>query len=158
MSTILLIGATLIALGWSFRKSKEKTIESLKMALGLFTKTAREIIPILAIVGLLFAIMPDSTIRQLLGGSSMTLSGLFGALLGSIIILPGFVAFPLAGSLYTRGAHLIAVAAFVTTLTMVGLVTIPIEIKHFGKRFALVRNGMSFLVALVIALGMVVIL
>ena len=46
----------------------------------------------------------------------------------------------LAGSLVQKGAHLIAVAAFLTTLTMVGLVTMPIEIEHFDKKFAIIRN------------------
>jgi uncharacterized membrane protein YraQ (UPF0718 family) len=68
--------------------------------------------------------------------------------------MPAFIAFPLSKSLYLSGAHLVAIAAFLTTLTMVGLATFSIEAKHFGKKFTLARNGVSFAAALLIALGM----
>ncbi len=158
ISTILLLGGTILALGCSFYKDKKRTEESMKMAWGLFLKTAGEIIGILALIGLFLTLVPQSSIKVLLGGPSSLLSGLYGALIGTITILPAFVAFPLAGSLVQKGAHLIAVAAFLTTLTMVGLVTMPIEIEHFGKKFAIVRNVASFLAALLIAGGMVIFL
>jgi uncharacterized membrane protein YraQ (UPF0718 family) len=158
ISTILLIVGVLLALGWSFIRDKKKTMESMTMARGLFFKTAGEIIGILALIGLFLTLVPQSAIRALLGGPNAFLSGLYGAIVGAITILPAFVAFPLAGSLVQRGAHLIAVAAFLTTLTMVGFVTMPIEIEHFGKKFAIVRNVASFIAALIIAGGMVIFL
>ncbi|MDI6799402.1 MAG: hypothetical protein QMD53_01750 [Actinomycetota bacterium] len=45
-------------------------------------------------------------------------------------------------------------AALITTLTMVGFATIPIETSHFGKRFTILRNLMSFAAAMIIALMM----
>ena len=48
--------------------------------------------------------------------------------------------------------------AFITTLTMIGVVTLPLEIKELGKKMALLRNGLSFIIAIVIALIMGVIL
>jgi hypothetical protein len=41
---------------------------------------------------------------------------------------------------------------------MIGVVTLPLEIKELGRRFALLRNGLGVLAALVIALLMGVIL
>jgi len=41
---------------------------------------------------------------------------------------------------------------------MVGFVTAPIEIEHFGKRFTIVRNVLSFIAAILISLGMGLIL
>ncbi|MDZ7797973.1 MAG: hypothetical protein U5N56_13480 [Candidatus Marinimicrobia bacterium] len=43
------------------------------------------------------------------------------------------------------------ISAFVTTLVMVGVVTAPLEIKTLGKKFTLLRNGLSFVAALLIA-------
>ncbi len=158
VTTVLLIASSVLALGFSFLKDKDKTIESVKMARGLFIKTGSQIIVILALIGLFLALVPEDSIRNLLGGSNPILSGLYGALIGTITILPAFIAFPLSSSLVERGAHLIAVAAFITTLTMVGFVTMPIEIEHFGKKFTFIRNAVSFFVALIIAGGMVIFL
>jgi hypothetical protein len=41
---------------------------------------------------------------------------------------------------------------------MVGLVTAPMEIKTLGRKFTLLRNGLGFISALVIAVIMGVIL
>ena len=124
----------------------------------LFINTSINIAGIMAIVGLILALLPPELIKSLLGGESMALSTLYGALIGAVTIMPAFIAFPLAQSLYSSGAYLVAIAAFLTTLTMVGVATLPIEIKHFGKKFAMTRNGISVLMALVIALGMGVLL
>ena len=51
-----------------------------------------------------------------------------------------------------------SVAAFITTLTMVGVVTLPLEIKEMGKKITILRNVFSFVFAIVIALIMGVIL
>ena len=41
---------------------------------------------------------------------------------------------------------------------MIGTITLPLEIKELGKKVALLRNGISFIIAIVIALIMGVIL
>ncbi|NCB01911.1 MAG: permease, partial [Spirochaetia bacterium] len=73
---------------------------------------------------------------------------------GAITLIPGFVAFPTAAMLLEGGAGYMQIAAFVSTLMMVGIVTLPVEIKYFGKRLAIYRNilafAFSFLVAYVI--------
>ena len=51
-----------------------------------------------------------------------------------------------------------AIAAFITTLNMVGLVTAPLEIEQLGKKYTLMRNSLSLIFALIIAFGMGVIL
>ena len=73
---------------------------------------------------------------------------------GVAIMLALAIAFPLVGSLATLGAPPAALATFVTTLTMVGLVTAPMEISHFGRRFTLLRQGLSFAAAILIGLAM----
>jgi len=39
-----------------------------------------------------------------------------------------------------------------TTLMMVGVVTLPLEIKFFGKRVAIMRNTLNFVAAIMIGL------
>ena len=61
------------------------------------------------------------------------------------------MAFPLVGDLLRGGADLMPAVAFLTTLTMVGVKTIPLEAREFGLKFTLIRTGLSFALALVVA-------
>jgi len=158
MNTVVLLSVSIIAILFSFFKDKGKTKKSLMMAKNMFLGTVGSIFGILFLIGLLLALIPPEFIKDLLGNSSLFLSGFYGAVIGAITIIPAFIAFPLASSLFESGANLVGIAAFITTLTMVGIATLPIEIKHFGKKFAFIRNGFSFLLALIIAIGMVIIL
>ena len=56
------------------------------------------------------------------------------------------------------GVGIVPAVAFLTTLTMVGIVTFPLEKREFGLKFAAVRNGLSFLFAMLIARVMGVII
>ncbi len=158
MTVIIMIIIAIIFLLFSIIKSRSKTLQSVKIAKKMFLNTFIEVAGVMAIVGMILAILPPSVIKNLLGGESKILSSIYGAIFGTITIMPAFIAFPLAKSLNDSGAYLVAIAAFLTTLTMVGLATFPIEARHFGKKFALVRNVVSFLMALVIALGMGILL
>ncbi|MFS8541992.1 MAG: permease, partial [Tissierellales bacterium] len=90
--------------------------------------------------------------------SNTFISTIVSALAGSITLIPAFVAFPLVGSLVDAGASIIPAVAFLTTLTMVGLVTFPLEKREFGLKFAIIRNIFSFVFAILIALAMGVIM
>ncbi|WP_129409108.1 permease [Marinitoga lauensis] len=158
MNTVILIAIAVLFLTWSIFKSKEKTKESLVLSKNLLVKTFVEIIGVMALVGLVLAILPPELIKQLLGNSNEFLSTVYGAVIGALTIIPAFIAFPLSKSLYQSGANLTAIAAFITTLTMVGFATMPIEIKYFGKKFTLHRLWISFVAAILIASGMAVIL
>jgi len=74
--------------------------------------------------------MPPSEISKLAGEQSGFSGVLLMALLGSILHIPALISFPLAASLLKSGASVTAVAAFITTLTMIGMVTLPLEIKN----------------------------
>ena len=43
------------------------------------------------------------------------------------------------------------IAAFVSSLMMVGIVTLPVEIRYFGKRLAIMRNVLAFLFSFIVA-------
>lgn len=154
MTVILMFIFAAVFLLFSIIKSKKKTIQGVKIAKKMLINTFIEVAGIMAIVGLVLALLPPELIQRLLGNANKALSTVFGAAIGTVTIMPAVIAFPLSKSLYTSGAHLVAIAAFLTTLTMVGVATMPIEIEHFGKRFTFVRNGISFAAALLIAFAM----
>ncbi len=149
---------TASALVWSLVRDKKRTLSALGMARGMMRNMVGEIIGILMAIGLLLTLIPTSAIQEVLGGNQVSLATILSAVVGGITLIPAFVAFSLAGSLVDAGASLVPITAFLTTLTMVGFVTFPLEKKAFGLRFSLYRNGLSFVMALLIALGMGVLL
>lgn len=142
----------------SFVKSKEKTIAAMKKSRGMMGSMIGEIIAIIFMIGLVLTFIPPETIKTVLGTSNIYFSTFISALVGSITLIPAFVAFPLVGSLVDVGASTVPAVAFLTTLTMVGIVTFPLEKKEFGTKFAVMRNLFSFGFAIIIALLMGVVI
>lgn len=142
----------------SLIKSKEKTIVAIKKSRGMMGSMIGEIISIIFLIGLVLTFIPPETIKTVLGTSNTYLSTAISALIGSVTLIPAFVAFPLVGSLVDVGASIVPAVAFLTTLTMVGIVTFPLETKEFGIKFAIMRNLFSFGFAIVIALIMGVVI
>ena len=156
--TVSLWGITGAAFIASLVKDKQKTFNSMKMAKGMMKNMVGQIIGILLLIGLILTFIPPEVIKSALGESNTFISTIVSALAGSITLIPAFVAFPLVGSLVDAGASIIPAVAFLTTLTMVGLVTFPLEKREFGLKFAIIRNIFSFVFAIMIALAMGVIM
>mgnify|MGYP000868631514 FL=1 len=155
--TIAFWAVTLIWFIVSLLKDKNKTLNAVKMSTGMMKGMFGEIIAILFLIGLLLTFIPPEIIKQYAGQSNTIMSTIIFALVGCITLIPAFVAFPLVGSIVNAGASIVPVVAFLTTLTMVGIVTFPLEKKEFGVKFTLVRNSLSFVFAIFIALLMGVI-
>ncbi|RLF40455.1 MAG: permease [Thermoplasmata archaeon] len=154
VTAIIINGIAVVGLLIAFAKDGKKAIKSLKMAGKSFIKILPMIFIIIIIIGLLLGFVPPDQISRFVGEQS----GLRGILLvgaaGALMHIPALLSFPLAASLLEDGASVSAVAAFITTLTMIGTITLPLEIKELGKKIALLRNGLSFIIAIIIALIM----
>jgi uncharacterized membrane protein YraQ (UPF0718 family) len=148
--TGLLLVFSLIA-GW------KETLMALKKAWRSFGGILPELIAILLFIGLLIALLNPETISQLLGESSGVWGLLIASVVGSITLIPGFVAFPTAAMLLDNGAGITQIALFISTLMMVGVVAFPVEKKYFGNRLTIMRNVMAFGFSFVVAglMGMI---
>lgn len=144
---------TVLAVAASFAGNAAKTRRALAISARALMAIAPRVLGMIALIGLVLAIVPPDYLRRIFG-----IGGLGGFVLvagiGSLITLPGPIAFPLAGSLLRLGAPPATLATFITTLTMVGTVTAPMEIAAFGRRFTLMRQCLSFLAAVLIGLLM----
>lgn len=159
MSTLMVIYSILtIGLGLSLVKSRKKTLMAFKVAGKTALKLAPSLIAIIGLVGLILGFLPPETISRLVGSEAGYTATIVAAVLGAVTMIPSLIAFPLAGSLIRSGATVMTASAFITTLVMVGMVTAPMEAKTLGRRFTLLRNGIGFISALVIAAIMGVIL
>jgi uncharacterized membrane protein YraQ (UPF0718 family) len=147
-----------VGLAVSWFKDRKKTIMALKKAWKAFENILPQFLSILILIGLALAVLSPETITNLLGTRSGFWGVLGAAMIGSITLIPGFVAFPLAAALLDNGAGYMQIAAFVSTLMMVGIVTLPLEIKTFGKRATIIRNVSAFVFSLIAAVVIGVVL
>lgn len=153
-TVVFINAAAVIGLIISFLKNKQKTKQALKIALKGSVKMAPAIVMLLILVGLLMGFFKPELISSLLGEQSGVLGIALASVAGAVLMIPSLIAFPLTASLVESGASIGVAAAFITTLTMIGFVTLPIEIKEMGKKLTFLRNGISFVIAVSIAVIM----
>ena len=152
MDALILYTIAGLGLAASLLKDRKKTLNALKKALKAFEGIMPQFLIVLILVAVTLAILDTATIARYLGEGSGPWGVLIAALVGSITLIPGFVAFPAAAALLNSGAGATQIAAFVSSLMMVGGVTLPLEMKYFGKRATLLRNGFAFIFSLIAAI------
>lgn len=108
------------------------------------------IFAVVLLSGLIMEFVPLDRLSEYLGGGFLS-DGLVGAGIGSISIGNPLVSYVLGGELLDQGISLMAVTALLVSWVTVGSIQLPAEIQTFGARFALFRNGISFVFALIIA-------
>lgn len=135
----------------SFIKDKNKTKQSLKKAWKSFDNILAQMLGLITSIGIIIAFLSPETISKFIGGSSGWYGVVAASIVGSITLIPAFVAFPMAAILLQNGAGYMQLSAFASTLTMVGILTLPLEIRFFGRKFAFLRNLMAFLFAFFVA-------
>lgn len=146
---------TLIAAGGlvaSLVANRNKTLAALKIAGRRLWSMAPAFLTMVALVSLGLALVSRRTILEALGGDNLLEAAALAAGAGSVALMPGFVAFPLAGILADQGVAKTVLAAFTTTLMMVGVLTYPVERRYFGPTVPLVRNLLSLVVAAAVSL------
>ena len=155
---IILYSLAIILLAASYLKDKSKTKKALKKAWKSFENILPELLVIMLLIGVLLAVIDHELISSLLGESSGWFGVILASIIGAITLIPGFVAFPTAALLLKGGAGYMQIAAFVSTLMMVGIVTLPVEVKYFGKKISYTRNVLAFMFSFIVAIvvGMVV--
>lgn len=156
MFNIFLYLTATVLLIISFSKDRKKTKKALKKSVKAFENILPQFISILILIGIILSILDPATISRLIGEQSGLLGMFSASIIGALTLIPGFVAFPLAAALLNSGAGFMQIAVFVSTLMMVGIVTIPMEVQYFGKKATILRNSLayvfSFLVAIIIGM------
>ena len=146
---LYLVTGTLLCI--SFFKNKEKTKKALIKAWKAFENILPQFLGVIVLVGIMMALFNPDFISKIIGNESGWWGVIISAVVGAVTLIPGFIAFPTATLLLEGGAGYTQIAAFVSTLMMVGIVTIPVEMKYFGKRLTLWRNVFAFIFSLLVA-------
>ncbi len=136
----------------SFFISKEKTLKGYKIGWNKFYKILPNYLKLLILIAVVLFLTEDLIIKYLAGNLPLIGLGL-SILLGSITMMPGFIAYPLAGILVDKGVSYMVVAGFVTSLMMVGVLTYPVEKEYFGVKGTIYRNIISVVISIIIAIS-----
>ena len=151
-NAIIFISLCVVLSGVSFALDKEKTLAGFKRGWKMFRNVLLPFLNILILISIVLYFIPPSVISNYLGANSGVLGFSIAAVVGSITLIPGFISYPIAAGLIQQGASYAVVATFMTTLMMVGVVTLPLEIRYFGRRVAITRNVLNFFAAVAIGL------
>lgn len=154
MFTLILYSAALLFLFLSWRKSREKTRAALKKS----WKSCMGVLPlffaILLCMGFLLAFVDEAVIRQVVGKESGMAGIALSGLIGSVTLIPAFAAYPAAAELLRVTGGYAQITMLITSLMMVGLVTLPMESRFFGLKAALWRNGLGLVYSFALAVFM----
>ena len=135
----------------SLISNREKTLKAIKIAARRFVNILPAFLLMLILISIVLFLVPDKVIANYLGADNKFIGVLLASFFGSITLMPGFIAFPLCGILLKKAVPYMVLSAFTTTLMMVGVLTYPIEKQYFGMKVTIMRNVISFLIALVVA-------
>jgi len=115
------------------------------------------LVGVVLLIGLFDTFVSKDFLASIFSGN-MALDTLWGACFGSILAGNPVNSYVIGGALLKYDISLFAVTALIVTWVTVGLVQLPAEIAALGRRFALLRNGISFILSIPIAIITVVIL
>lgn len=130
--------------------SKSILIHALTMAFRQFVSLLPVMLGIVLLTGLIGSFISENILTTIFSGNTV-LDMLWGACFGSVFAGNPLNSYIIGGELLNYGVSLFVVTAFIVTWVTVGIVQLPAEIAAFGKRFALLRNGLSLVFAILIS-------
>ncbi len=149
MQYLYVIMAALLFISFLF--DREKTWKSLKRGKNKLVKILPGYLKLLVLLSLVLFFSED-LIVQYLGTENVLLGSFIGLILGSITMMPGFIAYPLAGILLSQGVSFMVIASFIIPLKMVGVLTYPLEKEYMGIKATVYRNTASLVIAAILTL------
>lgn len=151
MFTVVFYAVAVTALVASIIADRGKTRQALVKSGRAFVRILPEFIVVIVVAGIILAFIEPDAVSRMIGEESGFLGVLTASVVGSITLMPGFVAFPLASVILKQGAGLMQIGAFVSALMMVGVITFPVERTVFGTRVTIMRNLLAFVFTFIVA-------
>ena len=127
----------------NIRKAIAKTLRN-------FLRVIPIILGVFLVLALVVSVVPPDFYTKAFTGIP-AIDALIGAGLGSISAGNPLTSYIIGGELLQKGVGLIAVTAFILSWVTVGLVQLPAEALILGRRFAVVRNLVNFVLAIIMA-------
>ena len=122
-----------------------------------FSTSLPMLLGIILLMGLFQTFISPKMIAAVFSGE-MVRDTCIGTLIGSISAGNPITSYIIGGELLDKGVSVFAVAAFIVAWVTVGIVQYPAEMDFLGKRFATLRNVVSFILAILVAIAAVTML
>ena len=143
--------------GRSGRFDRVAIVQALRSSAKQFYTLLPVLIGVVLLIGLFEAFVSKDVLSSIFSGSP-ALDTLWGACFGSIFAGNPINSYVIGGELMENGVSMFAVTALILTWVTVGLVQLPAEIAALGKRFAIVRTVLCFVLSIPVAMLTVTIL
>lgn len=139
-------------------KKKQKTKRGQKSIVNACVKACKSfstslpmLLGVILLMGLFRTFITPGMISAVFSGK-MVQDTFIGTLIGSISAGNPITSYIIGGELLNKGVSLFAVAAFIVAWVTVGIVQYPAEMDFLGKRFATLRNILSFILAILVSI------
>ena len=130
---------------------KSSLILSYYKAIKSFSTTLPILFGVILLIGLFKIYIPLAVISSVFKGEIFQ-DTFIGSVVGSISTGNPITSCIIGGELLKQGVSLFAVTAFITAWVTVGVIQMPAEASILGKRFALTRNILSFILSILVAI------
>ena len=135
--------------------NKENIAISFYKALKSFGVTLPVLLGVFLLLGLFKTYVSPQAISSVFTGELFR-DTVIGSVIGSVSAGNPITSYIIGGELLKEGVSLFAVTAFIVAWVTVGVIQLPAEASILGKRFAITRNILSFLFAILVAIATVV--
>jgi uncharacterized membrane protein YraQ (UPF0718 family) len=139
--------------GWAAFSAPEKALAALATSISTLLSVALVIVSVFLAMGLFGVLVDKQAIGRRLGAGSGFKALVVAAGIGTILVGPVYVIFPLLKAFKEHGART-AVIVTVITAWAVKIPMIPLEIKFLGWEFSLVRIVLTLVAAVILGLVM----
>jgi len=130
---------------------KARLIHAMKGSGNQFVTMLPIFLSVILLIGLFKTFVSRNFFTELLSGN-VVFDTFLGAFFGSILAGNPINSYVIGGELLQYGISLFTVTALIITWVTVGFIQLPVEIAALGRRFALLRNGICFIVSIPIAI------
>jgi len=135
--------------------NKETIVASFSKALKSFGVSVPILLGVVLLLGLFKIYITPELLSSVFTGNLFR-DTLLGSIIGSVSAGNPITSYIIGGELLKEGVSLFAVTAFIAAWVTVGVIQLPAEASILGKRFALTRNVLSFIFAILVAIATVV--
>jgi len=125
-------------------------IHALKSTGKQFANLLPIFVGVILLVGLFNTFLSKEFLSSIFSANAL-LDTLFGTGFGSILASNPINSYVIGGQLLEQEVSLFAVTAFIAAWVTIGLVQLPAEMAALGKKFAIVRNALSFALCMAIS-------
>ena len=138
-------------------KQQKTFMNSLYKAMKSFMNAFPLLLGVILFIGLFKIIITQEMISSLFTGNMLRDTAL-GSIIGSVSTGNAVTSYIIGGELLENGVSFFAVTSFIVAWVTVGVIQLPAEAAFFGKRFAIARNVISFILCFVVTILAVFIL